>query len=297
MDEELLLVQHVLSGDERAWHHFIENYTPFLKKVIHRYVQDDELLLNLFVTLLEKLKKEKLRRFNGRSTLRTWLFIVTKNHCRDYFRSNSGVRHILSALEGMEHLDRRFFKLLYLEHVPLREVYASLRLEIGDTLSYIDLLECDERVRKRLKAKNLGNIPDKLLNTQNITTVPLDSIQGVARARSAEGSYASPELILDSMELETALRNLGRVVLSLPSKDQILLKLRFEHKLSARRISEVLDLANEKQVYRKLKRLITELEKMLLDSELSPETYAELATNIERLSHYKDRWIDIDGMQ
>lgn len=296
MDEDSLLVQQILSGDDYAWHRFVENYAPFLKRVIHRYVQDDELLRNLFVTLLEKLKNEKLRRFSGRSSLRTWLFIVAKNHCRDYFRSRSGVRHILTALEGMKHIDRRFFQLLYLEHMPLRGVHSSLRFEFGDTLTYVDLLECDERIRKQLNAKKLGKVPDKLLNPQILTTVSLDNIHGVARGIHRESAHDATESLLDSMELEVALDNLRRVILNLPSKDQILLKLRFEHKLSARRISEVLDLANEKQVYRRLKKLFADLENMLRDSELNPETYAELAANIERLSKYRDTWLDTDGV-
>jgi DNA-directed RNA polymerase specialized sigma24 family protein len=297
MEEESLLVQHILSGDDNAWQHFVETYTPYMKRLIYRYVQNDELAGNLYVTLLEKLKKEKLRRFSGRSSLQTWLFIVTKNHCRDYFRSRSGVRHILSALDKLEHIDRRFFKLLYMERMPLREVYSSLRLEFGDTLSYVDLLDCDERVRKQLERKKLGNIPDKLLNPQTVTTVPLGSVPEASMSSFRESSFTSPEHILDSMELEAALVNLRRVILNLPSKDQILLKLRFEHKLSARRISEVLDLANEKQVYRRLERLFSELEKMLRDSDLCPETYAELAANIEILSHYKDGVIETDGLQ
>ncbi len=293
MDEESLLVRDILAGDLNAWHRFVETHETFLKRVIHQYVQDEELLDGLFVTLLEKLRKNKLRRFSGRSSLKTWLFIVAKNHCRDYFRSKSGIRHILSALEELEQLDRRFFKLFYMEHLSLREVHSSLGLEFGEGLSYIDLLECDERIRKRLAEKNLGNVPDKLLNPTRFIPVPLSSIRLKASGEPAERtSHISSELMLDSMELERALGSLKQVILSLPSKDQILLKLRFEHKLSARRISEVLDLANEKQVYRKLEKLFVRLERMLGDSGITRETYAELAANIETLSRYRDNGME-----
>ena len=90
MDEESRLVRLIVSGDDDAWLRFVESYSPFLEKIIDRYVQDDELRRTLFVTLLAKLKKTKLQRFSGKSSLKTWLFIVTKNHCRDYFRSRNG---------------------------------------------------------------------------------------------------------------------------------------------------------------------------------------------------------------
>ncbi len=297
MEKDSLLVRHILSGDEEAWHRFVETNTPFLEKVIYRYIQDDELSRNLFVDLLEKLKNDKLRRFGGKASLQTWLFIVAKNHCRDYFRSRSGVRHILTALESLEPIDRRFFRLRYLERMPLREVYSSLRLEFGEGLSYIDLLECDEHVRNRLDEMRMGNIPDKLLNPQTMSTVHIGDARSSSGSGRGEHPSPSPELILDSMTLESALVNLRHVILQLPSKDQILLKLRFEHKLSARRISEVLDLSNEKQVYRRLKRLFSDLGKMLRDSELRPETYTELAANIEVLSRFRDGAVDIDRIR
>ena len=292
MDEESRLVRQIVSGDDDAWLRFVESYSPFLEKIIDRYVQDDELRRTLFVTLLAKLKKTKLQRFSGKSSLKTWLFIVTKNHCRDYFRSRNGIRHILSALEGLEDLDRRFFRLLYLERMPLRGVFESLRLEFGDGLTFVDIFESDERIRKRLESKKLGSIPDKLLNPQTPTIISLDSIPGSAGRAAQETPYPDAESVIDSMELQDALDNLHKIILKLPSKDQILLKLRFEHKLSARRISEVLDLTNEKQVYRRLKRLFADLEKMLLDSGFSQERCTDLAANIERLSRYRDTWLD-----
>jgi RNA polymerase sigma factor (sigma-70 family) len=289
MDDERLLVRRILSGDDRAWHDFLEIYAPFLQRVIHRYIVDAETGRDLFVSLLEKLKTKKLSSFDGNSSLTTWLFIVAKNHCRDYYRSTKGVRHIMSALEDLASLDRRYFQLLYLERMPLREVYASLRLEVGDVLSFLDLIECEERIRKMIERKKLGNVLDKLLNPEARMTIPLSEIPYPSPER---GIYRTPDLLLDTMDLEAALDNLRTAILNLPSKDQLILKLRFEHKMSARRIGEVLDLGNEKQVYRQLSRLFADLKEMLLDAGLSGEAYNEITANIEQLCGMRDTWFE-----
>jgi DNA-directed RNA polymerase specialized sigma24 family protein len=290
MSEDLLLVHRILADDYRAWHEFIELYSPFMKRIIHRYVTDAEIRRDLFVYLLEKLKYKKLLRFDGKSSLKTWLFIVTKNHCRDYYRSAQGVRHILTALECLDRLDRQYFRLSYVERMPLREVYASLRLQMGDELSFLDLLECEERIRKKMERKKLGKVLDKLLNPEVRSIIP---IGGIVHSPPKQSVYPAPDLSLDMLQLDMALDNLRAAILNLPSKDQIILKLRFEHKMSARRIGDVLDLGNEKQVYRKLTKLFDELKTMLVDAGLGGEAYAELVSNIEQLCSLRDTWMNL----
>jgi RNA polymerase sigma factor (sigma-70 family) len=289
MGEDLRLVHKILAGDERAWHDFIDIYSPLMKRVIHRYVSKAELRLNLFVSLLEKLKYKKLSRFDGKSSLATWLFIVAKNHCRDYYRSARGVRHILTALKGLGRLDLRYFRLLYIERMPLRHVYQSLRLEVGGELSFLDLIECEERIRKRMKRKRLGRVLDKLLNPEVLSAVPFSEAMHQAPKQAV---YPPPDLNLDASRLEEALVCLREAILSLPSKDQIILKLRFEHKISARRIGEILDLGNEKQVYRKIRNLVAELKTMLIDTGLDEKAYADLVINIEQLCSLTDLWLN-----
>ena len=90
MNDERSLIARILSGDTAAWHTFIEIYSPHIRKTIRRYVADPEVENDLYASLLEKLKTEKLARFESRSSLATWLFAVTRNHCRDHYREREG---------------------------------------------------------------------------------------------------------------------------------------------------------------------------------------------------------------
>jgi DNA-directed RNA polymerase specialized sigma24 family protein len=292
MNDEGSLIVRVLSGDTAAWHTFIEIYSPHIRKTIRRYVSDAEVENDLFASLLEKLKTGKLARFQSRSSLATWLFAVTRNHCRDHYRGAKGVRHLCMALEGLGEPERRFFILHYVQGLSLQATYRSLRAETGDSISYLDLFEYRETIRKAIERKKLGRIIDRLLRP-DATTIGLSTmIAGTEpdQAASIEMTAASPESYLEGKNLHIAIEHLRAAILELPHRDQLVLKLRFEHKRSAREIGKILDLGNEKQIYRKLDRLFVELRAMLLRGDLPADFYREAAEDIEGLCRYGGVW-------
>jgi len=279
MDDELALVSRILSGDQEAWREFNEEYSPLLQRTIARYVRDDETGRDLYATLLQKLKAGKLERFDFRSKLSTWLFVVARNHCRDYYRSTKGVRYLMKALEGLGATERRFFDLYYVQRLTLPQVFESMRLERGGSFSYLDISACLEKIDATLKRKKLGKILDKLLRP-DVEFVP--GSEQIIESR-IEAPALSPETIMGRESLREAIDNLRTAMLRLPHRDRLVLQLRFEHKLSARKISQILDMGNEKQVYRKLDRLYEELKSMLLDGKTGRANYYEVVEDIEYL--------------
>ena len=292
MKVDLDLVRKIMAGDIAAWHRFIETYTDNMQSIIGRYVNDDEIARDLYVSLLEKLKNEKLAKFNGRSTLSTWLFIVTVNHCRDYFRSSKGIRHVLTALGGLLTIDRRYFKLAFIQALPIHEVLAGLRAEMGDHISYLDLIECEERIIQTARERRLGKLIEKLLAPSIVRSVPLN---GTAYTSSdhvplERRTQPVPDILMESDLFREALQNLRDALLHLPHRDQIILQLRFEHKASARRICEVLDLGNEQLVYRRLEKLFAQLKAMLLETGIPLEIYQGIVQNLMELHSWEDMW-------
>ncbi len=297
MAAEKELVRRIVNGDSEAWQGFVLHYSPFLKKTIGRYVRDGELLEDLYVSLLEKLFNEKLNSFSGRSSLSTWLFIVTRNHCRDYFRSDGGIRHVMGVLGALDTKDARFFKLFYLHGLPINEVLKSMQTEIDVSISYLDLIECDERLKERISEKKFGNILERLLTVKRPRPLPIlgNETGGIAAHPAFGSSLPPPDTLLDGQVLAEAIDNLRSALLKLPCRDRLILKLRFEHKASARRICEILDLGNEKQVYRTLNRLFVKLKEMLLERGLPLELYNEIAGRMEELCSLRDFWYDGPG--
>ncbi len=292
MNDERSLIVRILSGDTAAWHTFIEIYAPHIRKTIRRYVADPEVENDLFADLLEKLKTDKLARFEFRSSLATWLYAVARNQCRDHYRSAKGVRHLCMALEGLGEPEQRFFKLHYVQGLSLQATYRSMQAETGNTISYLDLFEYRETIDKAIERKKLGRIIDRLLRPDTVTIDLSTSAPGTEpdRVSSIESTAASPESCLDGKNLQLAIERLRAAILELPHRDQLFLKLRFEHKRSAREIGEILDLGSEKQIYRKLDKLLGELRSMLLKGDMPADFYREAAEEVENLCRYGGVW-------
>lgn len=285
MNTELQLICRILDDDIDAWHRFIDVYTPYMKATIHRYSEDEDLAADLYVSLLAKLREGKLAVFSGRSTLPTWLVAVTINHCRDYFRSLKGTKHILTALRDLSAPTRRVFKLFYLQRLPLQAVYEAMRVEAGPAFSYPDLLESMERIRKRVTERKLGKILDRLLRPEVYGT------GSERRAVTADSppthlllSYSPlPDRNLERKDFRATLRILREALGRLSPEDRLLLKLRFEHRENARHIRDLLGLSSEKKVYRRVDRALSKLKNMLLETGIPQEVYEYLVHRIDEL--------------
>jgi len=269
MNDEVTLVSRILSGDAEAWAIFCNVYSPVIESSIRRYVKDAETRRDLYASLLEKLKQSKLKSFAGRCTLAGWLFAVVRNHCRDYYRSDNGVRYIMGMLKRLRPEERRFFTLYYIQGLSLHDAYESMRAETGGKVGYVEMNEYDESIRRKIAKKKLAKLTERLLRPD-------------ARYRGESGAAAesesrdlqaallpSPENVADSMQIKETMERLHKAVQRLPHQDQLILRLRFEDRLTARKIGEILDLGNEKYVYKRLEKLLGELRRMLSESGIS----------------------------
>ena len=282
--DEIELARKAASGDLSAWHEFLNQYFPYIKSIIARFTKDDELISDLSISLIEKLRSRKLSRFSGRSSLKTWLFVVTLNHCRDFFRSKKGINHIKSITSNLSRIEKRFFELYYMEGLSIKDVYESMKLEVGEELSYIDLLNMEDRIRSVAKEKRLQKIIETLLKQRKVRIETDRGSEYNEQMLYGYGPFGTPqELSLEKEELIKALEYLKKAISMLPYRDQIVLKLRFEHRVSARKICEIMDLSNEKQVYRCVDKLLGRLKELMLESGISEEKFVEIASSIEEL--------------
>ncbi len=286
----MALVARILAGDEGAWSAFVVEYSPRIRATMLRYVRDPETIENLYVELLGKLKQGKLARFDFRSSLSTWLFVVARNHCRDYYRSTRGVRHVLTAVSSLGPREKRFFTLHYLDGLSLPETFESLRAERRD-LTYLDLFELRESVRTVVAEKHLGRVLDRLLSPEAHPTGDSALERRILDPNeTGQPGSPAPERYADSENFRIVIEYLREAILALPDRDQLVLRLRFEHRRSAREIGAILDLGNEKQVYRRLERLYGALREAMLARGVRPEICSEAADDVDILCSYNGLW-------
>jgi RNA polymerase sigma-70 factor, ECF subfamily len=80
-DPDLPLVPRLRAGDEAAFADLIDRYGPSMVRVAQMYVRDrttaEEVVQETWVAVLDA-----IQRFEGRSTLKTWLFTILTNRAK-----------------------------------------------------------------------------------------------------------------------------------------------------------------------------------------------------------------------
>jgi RNA polymerase sigma factor (sigma-70 family) len=279
---ETALVDRILAGDDGAWKAFCEIYSPAIERSIRRCVNERETARDLYVSLLEKLKRGTLGTYRGASTLSAWLYVVSRNHCRDYYRSASGVRHVTSMLKGLGRDERRFFELYYLEGLSMDEASESLRVETGRATSRADVVGYDEAIRRKIAGKQLAKLSGRLLRPDAARRFET-SIETLPEGKDLPDTAAvSPEESADAGRLGGVLEKLRAAIAGLSARERLMLELRFEHGLSLRETGELLDLGDARRVHEQLSRLLDRLRESLRASGISGELVRELLEALDR---------------
>lgn len=119
-DDEADLVAACRAGEHEALSALIKKYHPVVKRLCVSMLDDrevEDLVQDVFIKILNK-----IRGFEGRSALFSWIYEITLNHCRDELRRRKR---------------RKWFSLHALpeeivEQIPLDEPSAGDRLELGE---------------------------------------------------------------------------------------------------------------------------------------------------------------------
>src|SRR5262245_21317962 len=72
---DLALVRRILDGDEEAWRYFVERYAGLILAMSRRYLHTHDVddIRTVFADVLDSLHRSRLRTYEGRAALSTWL--------------------------------------------------------------------------------------------------------------------------------------------------------------------------------------------------------------------------------
>jgi len=87
------LMASVLAGDVAGWQKFVSEYADSMYRAISKYCDDYDEKMAVFLHILEKLREDRfarLRSFEGKAKLSTWLTIVSRRLAIDFLRARYG---------------------------------------------------------------------------------------------------------------------------------------------------------------------------------------------------------------
>lgn len=152
MKSDAELIQDVKSGNKKSFETLVQRHEKFLMKVVVRMTRDLDAAEDVVQETFIKAYK-RLHLFEGRSTLRSWLYQIALNTARNRFRKHSresvGTEALEIAVDGeieshMVALDIRSLLEKEIRLLPDRQRMA-LSLRVFDDLSFkeiADIMKC-----------------------------------------------------------------------------------------------------------------------------------------------------------
>ena len=107
--DDLLLIERILEGEERALTEFYHLYYPKLSNYIRQKVENvsdgEEILQDSLLAVIEA-----LRDFSGRSSLSTFVFAIVHNKVVDYYRRKKIKQVLFSKVPELENIISELLK-------------------------------------------------------------------------------------------------------------------------------------------------------------------------------------------
>lgn len=84
--DEKELIEEIVQGDREKYRILVDRYSAMVFHIVRGFVKDEdeaeELAQQIFVKTYEKLTS-----FDHKSKFSSWLYMIAKNHCRDYAKN------------------------------------------------------------------------------------------------------------------------------------------------------------------------------------------------------------------
>ncbi|MFA6392922.1 MAG: sigma-70 family RNA polymerase sigma factor [Candidatus Paceibacterota bacterium] len=164
MDEDQILIQRYLDGDENSLKMLIDKYTSSVYNFTSRFVKDTEredIVQEVFIKVWKKLDsfdKEK-------SQFKTWLFIIARNTMTDYLRKRKII--LFSSLDNEEESfaenieDEIILPDQALQKLQDKELLDKILSELRDEYKTVLMLHYQED----MSFKEIGEVLGKPMNT------------------------------------------------------------------------------------------------------------------------------------
>lgn len=238
----------------------------------HKRFQDPALADQAFLFALDAIQHNdwaKLRRFQGRSTAKTFVYAVFRNAVEDFAVKQFGKFHIPVWVQKMGALWQQVYKRLCRERQPAEAICNSLG---QDQAMRLEILHITRKIRQQepqcgaskdaqfesIEAHNVEHISDEGLAYQSPEQVEaILQQQKLISALSQLLSAPSPVTALQNDDvMQQILQQLER--LQFTPQQKLILKLHFQHNKSISEIARLLTLPDHtcrRQLQKMLKQL------------------------------------------
>ena len=242
-----------------AWEEFLHQYSPVLYQAARAYNADPDVAADCYVNICEHLSRNGFRRLlrfkrEGSASFTTWLRVVARNLCFDWYRSRAGRRRPFKSLQHLSELELEIYRCRFEHALSEEETLHRLR-PIFPELGCDQLAEVERRIEHSLNSRQrwiLSTRKDPAFSAR----VALLTEEGEEKVAQVADTRLDQESLMAGQQQQARLK---RCVGSLPPDERLLLQLRFEEDLSLDEIARLTGLGDAQRVHRQIGAILKKL--------------------------------------
>ncbi len=240
---------------------------------IRSFSKNKELANDCFLYVWEKLHEDESRRiraFRGESSFRTFLYSVTNKLVIDFRRAHFGYKVLPKYFWKFDEINRYIFKLFFYQNLTPGWIENAIRAEFK--ISQDEAQKRVDEVEKRIRESRI-----RIETTAQRNPLSLGKDENVP---SSEDIKSNPEENIITVEVkqkrEVVLEILKGEIQKLKGEDVLILKLYFDHGLTAKEISGAIPGIKDKGVYKRIGRALKSLKKCLEEKGITEADIEEI---------------------
>lgn len=252
------LIARFSTEPEAAYHELLERHSPMLLRMIRRFIQDQDEIMEVYTSICERLQANNyraLRRFRGTNALAPWLSVVVANTCRDRFRKTRASSMPKAVIDQLSDRERLVFQYHYQERLQHEDIAEIIKSKHGMACSPLEVVRDLARINDLLTTSRRWLLLVAL--NANRPTLSIDEMRENTGYQPA--SVHKADAFEEISKRQALVEGLNEALKQLAPDDQLLILLRFEHGKSAPEIAKILHIDNPRYVYSRLRTVYNQL--------------------------------------
>jgi len=261
MADDNLLEQLGTASAGAAWTAFLHRYTPLIMGVARQYRHNGQSLHDCYLFVCEKLVDDDFRRLrawrrHGNLNFTSWLRAVVANLCVDWYRRTHGRQRPFSTVADLTGPDRLVYTQRFELGASFRECHEAV------AVAYPQLTELDVALIIRRINRLLTPQQHWALANRQRQAVSLDEPEILHATELAQEAWDTPEELAAAAQQK---RRLQAALRQLPTRQRLLLKLRYQQGLSLKEVARLTGHVDLQQARYQIRLALERLQGLLSD--------------------------------
>jgi len=286
VEENSRFMQLFSRDGDQAWRNFLDQYSSMILRCIHARIRQYDDVMQVYISICEKLSAHNYRvmkQFQGRrkSKLSTWLVVIIRSHCADWYRTRMGRKRYFRSLQKLPSIHRLAYKYYYWENLNAGEIEEKLKaISTGKFIGHKDISRILASVNRALGSQNIwrSSVSNRfgLIHPARFDEEILSHGHPGAEKRLCAMSSTERNCLI--RESAAAMEN----ILSFLNRDEkLMLRLFYWENKTAKSIASILNFDNEFMAYQRREGLLKRIKKSLEKLGLSFSDFSSIIHKIK----------------